>query len=90
MIVHHDRIDTIFRSKTTVVRTILILNILSRANLDLDRIRQAAADLIGTHDFRSFCKLDITKTEPTFIRRIDHITVEQLIIDNDQNSTNPG
>jgi tRNA pseudouridine38/39 synthase len=38
-----------------------------KANLDLDRIRQAAADLIGTHDFRSFCKLDITKTEPTFI-----------------------
>jgi tRNA U38,U39,U40 pseudouridine synthase TruA len=55
---------------------------LSRANLDLDRIRQASADLIGTHDFRSFCKIDITKAEPTFIRRIDNIAVEQLNTDN--------
>ena len=61
-----------------------------RANLNLDRMRQAAADLIGTHDFRSFCKLDITNDEPTFIRRIDNVTVEQLNIDNDSNSPNFG
>ena len=53
-------------------------------------MRQAAADLIGTHDFRSFCKLDITNDEPTFIRRIDNVTVEQLNIDNDSNSPNFG
>ena len=53
-------------------------------------MRQAAADLIGTHDFRSFCKLDVTKAEPTFVRRIDNVTVEQLTIDNDLNSINPG
>jgi tRNA U38,U39,U40 pseudouridine synthase TruA len=54
-------------------------------------MRQASVDLIGTHDFRSFCKLDITNTEPTFIRRIDNITIEQLNINNDLNSnTNPG
>ncbi len=47
-------------------------------------MRQASTDLIGTHDFRSFCKLDITNAEPTFIRRIDNITIEQL------NSDNPG
>jgi tRNA U38,U39,U40 pseudouridine synthase TruA len=45
-------------------------------------MRQASADLIGTHDFRSFCKLDITNSEPTFIRRIDNITIEQLNTDN--------
>ncbi|CAF1065732.1 unnamed protein product [Adineta ricciae] len=61
-----------------------------KANLNLDRMRQAAADLIGTHDFRSFCKLDITNDEPTFIRRIDNVTVEQLNIDNDSNSPNFG
>jgi tRNA pseudouridine38/39 synthase len=55
--------------------------IIFRGNLDLDRMRQASVDLVGTHDFRSFCKLDITKTEPTFIRRIDNITIEQLNID---------
>ncbi|CAF1392575.1 unnamed protein product [Adineta steineri] len=61
-----------------------------KANLDLNRMRQASADLIGTHDFRSFCKIDITNEEPTFIRRIDNITVEQLNYDNDLNSNNPG
>ncbi|CAF0906554.1 unnamed protein product [Adineta ricciae] len=61
-----------------------------KANLNLDRMRQAAADLIGTHDFRSFCKLDITNDEPTFIRRIDNVTVEQLSIDNDSNNPNFG
>ncbi|UJR15746.1 hypothetical protein I4U23_002681 [Adineta vaga] len=61
-----------------------------KANLDLNRMRQAALDLIGTHDFRSFCKLDITNDEPTFIRRIDNVTIEQLNIDNDLNTQNPG
>ncbi|CAF4111480.1 unnamed protein product [Rotaria magnacalcarata] len=61
-----------------------------KANLDLDRIRQAAADLVGTHDFRNFCKLDITNSEPTFIRRIDNVTVEQLNSGHDLNSKNSG
>lgn len=59
-----------------------------RANLDLNRIQQAANDLIGTHDYRSFCKIDITNSEPTFIRRIDRITVEPF--DHDDHSRNPG
>ncbi|CAF4172865.1 unnamed protein product, partial [Rotaria sordida] len=61
-----------------------------KANLDLHRMRQASIDLIGTHDFRNFCKLDITNTEPTFIRRIDNVTIEQLNIDNDLNNSNSG
>lgn len=57
-----------------------------RANLDLDRMRQASMDLLGTHDFRSFCKIDITNDEPTFIRRIDNITIEPLNFDSDATS----
>ena len=53
-------------------------------------MRQASVELIGTHDYRNFCKLDITNTEPTFIRRIDKITIEQLNTDNDFNSNNSG
>jgi tRNA U38,U39,U40 pseudouridine synthase TruA len=53
-------------------------------------MRQVSIDLIGTHDFRNFCKLDIAKAEPTFIRRIDKINIEQLNIDNDLNNPNPG
>lgn len=61
-----------------------------RANLDLHRMQQAAGDLIGTHDFRSFCKIDITNAEPTFIRRIDQITVRELDYDHDFHSPNSG
>lgn len=53
-------------------------------------MRQASMDLIGTHDFRSFCKIDITNSEPTFVRRIENIIVEPLNIDSDSNSANPG
>ena len=41
-------------------------------------MRQASVDLLGSHDFRSFCKLEITKAEPTFIRRIDGVQIEAL------------
>ena len=60
---------------------------ISRGNLDLDRIRQASVHLCGTHDYRNFCKLDITTSEPTFVRRIDHIQIEPL---NEQDSSQSG
>ena len=47
-----------------------------RGDLDLERIRQASTHLLGTHDYRNFCKLDITNSEPTFVRRIDQVQIE--------------
>jgi tRNA pseudouridine(38-40) synthase len=68
----------------------LLFNVMSRGNLDLDRIRAAARYLIGTHDFRNFCKLDINNTEPTFIRRIDRIEIELFERDRTVQHINPG
>lgn len=55
-----------------------VSSLICRANLDLDRIRQASLHLLGTHDYRNFCKLDITNSEPTFVRRIDQIQIEPI------------
>ena len=43
--------------------------------LDLDKMRQAAAYLIGEHDFASFCNVR-TNVENT-VRRIYELTIEQ-------------
>ncbi|KAJ7875347.1 pseudouridine synthase [Mycena olivaceomarginata] len=39
-------------------------------NLDIGRMRDAAARLVGLHDFRNFCKLDPAKQLTTYVRRI--------------------
>ena len=44
-------------------------------NLNVDRMKEAAAYLVGEHDFRSFCSAD-TQVEST-VRTIYDLTVEQ-------------
>lgn len=44
--------------------------------LDVERMRQAAADLCGTHDFRSFCGL--RRFKKSTVRTITNIKVEQI------------
>ncbi|KAJ7875337.1 pseudouridine synthase [Mycena olivaceomarginata] len=39
-------------------------------NLDIGRMRDAAARLVGLHDFRNFCKLDPAKQLTTYVRRV--------------------
>ena len=61
-----------------------------RANVDIDRMREASVDLVGLHDFRSFCKIDITNDEPTFMRRIKNVQISLLNAEPDIASSNPG
>ncbi|CAF1058875.1 unnamed protein product [Didymodactylos carnosus] len=49
-----------------------------KADLDLDLMRDAAKLLIGIHDFRSFCKLDIGNNVVTFIRQIYDVKIDLL------------
>ncbi|KAF2095765.1 pseudouridylate synthase-like protein 3 [Rhizodiscina lignyota] len=46
--------------------------------LDIDAMRQAASHLVGTNDFRNFCKVDASKQITNFIRRITHASIEEV------------
>ena len=41
-------------------------------------MQDAGKRLIGEHDFRNFCKMDVGNGVVTFIRRIDNITLNNL------------
>lgn len=45
-------------------------------DLDLERMRRAAAELCGKHDFRAFCSLK--KFKKSTVRTVDSITIEDL------------
>ena len=47
-------------------------------DLDLDSMRTAGALLVGSHDFRNFCKMDVGNGVVEFIRRLDAVYVEEL------------
>lgn len=46
--------------------------------LDVEAMKAAANYLVGTHDFRNFCKVDATKQITNFKRRITHASIEQV------------
>ena len=52
-----------------------------RGDLDIELMQQAAKRLIGEHDFRNFCKMDVGNGVVTFFRRIDDIRI-RLLADN--------
>ncbi|CAH1225077.1 PUS3 [Branchiostoma lanceolatum] len=41
-----------------------------KGNLDIQRMHLAGQKLVGEHDFRNFCKMDVANGVVTFIRRI--------------------
>jgi len=43
--------------------------------LDIDKMKVAASYLVGTHDFRNFCRMDVTNVNH-FTRRIHKIIIE--------------
>lgn len=51
-----------------------------RANLDIEAMRRAAALLIGIHDFRNFCQVDMNekRVNMSFVREIFKVNIEPL------------
>jgi len=47
-----------------------------RGNLDLKRMEEGGKLLIGQHDFRNFCKMDVGNGVVEYMRRIDELTVQ--------------
>ncbi|KAK6010447.1 tRNA pseudouridine synthase A [Ostertagia ostertagi] len=51
---------------------------LPRANLDVTAMRRAAALLVGTHDFRNFCQVDMNekRVKMSFVRELFEVSIE--------------
>lgn len=46
------------------------------SNMDLGLINEAGSFLTGSHDYRNFCKLDVSNGVVNYIRRIDRVQAE--------------
>jgi tRNA pseudouridine38/39 synthase len=60
-----------------------------RGDLDLERIQTGLNYLIGTHDFRNFCKMDVEKVY-NFVRRIDGAQVWVMAPNGENIKLDPG
>uniref|UniRef100_A0A6P7FY38 tRNA pseudouridine(38/39) synthase n=1 Tax=Diabrotica virgifera virgifera TaxID=50390 RepID=A0A6P7FY38_DIAVI len=49
-----------------------------RGQLNLERMKIATEKLIGSHDFRNFCKMDVGNGVVEFIRNIEDINIESI------------
>jgi tRNA pseudouridine(38-40) synthase len=49
-----------------------------KRNLDIDLMKQAASDLLGSHDFRNFCKLDVENVT-NFVREIYSVEIRPAL-----------
>lgn len=47
-----------------------------KGNLNIKNMEEAAYYLIGTHDFRNFCKMDVANGVSNFVRNIINICIE--------------
>ena len=48
-----------------------------RAQLDLARMQEAATHLLGSHDFRNLCKMDVKSGVTNFVRHIEEARVRR-------------
>lgn len=54
-----------------------------KGSLDIEEMKNASKLLLGTHDFRNFCKMDVGNGVVQFIRNIFSITIEPVDAEND-------
>lgn len=66
-----------------MVKSVMNIFFAFRGDLDLDAMREAGKKLIGEHDYRNFCKMDVGNGVVTFFRRIDNISLR--LLDNEPN-----
>ena len=59
-----------------------------RGTLNLDKMLEAAKLLIGSHDFRNLCKMDVKNGVTNFIRRLE--SVELSLIPSNSSNTEAG
>ncbi|GAB6022341.1 hypothetical protein CHUAL_006462 [Chamberlinius hualienensis] len=54
--------------------------IFPKGTLNLERMREAGAYLVGEHDFRNLCKMDLGGGVTTFVRNIFEVSIEQTTL----------
>lgn len=47
-----------------------------RGSLNIDAMKEACTFLVGAHDFRNLCKMDVGNGVVTFTRRISYVSIE--------------
>lgn len=47
-----------------------------RGDLNIDRMQNACKYLVGTHDFRNLCKMDVGNGVVNYIRRLDNVEIK--------------
>ncbi|BFZ54980.1 tRNA pseudouridine synthase 3 [Savitreella phatthalungensis] len=72
-----------FSCKSRSYKYVISPQILGLEKLDVGAMNEACAHLLGTHDFRNFCKLDASKQITDFRRRILHASVSPLVLPDD-------
>lgn len=55
-----------------------------RGNLDVTKMNEACKILVGTHNFRNFCKLDLKNGVTRHTRRLDSLEIKVASINSDQ------
>lgn len=58
-----------------------------QGDLDLEKLNQAGQYLLGTHDYRNFCKMDVANGVVSYIRQITSVEAKKL--QNNAESCNP-
>ena len=58
-----------------------------RGDLNLDLMNEGGSFLLGEHDFRNFCKMDVANGVTNYHRRISFVKTEVLNIDDQCNSS---
>ena len=61
-----------------------------RGNLDVERMEAAGNKLLGVHDFRNLCKMDVNNGVVSFVRRIDGVSVDVISWENEKECEQSG
>lgn len=49
-----------------------------RGNMNIENMKRASEYLIGTHDFRNLCKMDVANGVTTFMREVMHVDIQKF------------
>ena len=55
-----------------------------RGDLNVEKMQEACKYLVGSHDFRNLCKMDVGNGVVNYIRRLDHVEIKEATKNHEQ------